>query len=180
MSLAFQLKAGGQKSPPQTIQVGDHFFQREKIYKHDFFAVTALYKPQPPVNNHTKPFPKKIILKWSRSTSFCAFPLSWLGRWITRHELSILKRLQPLANIPRLIGPYKSHGLLYEYIEGVSLDSKPAIPDDFFDQLEEIIQAVHKQNIAYLDLNKKGNILLGKDNKPYLIDFQISWYYKNL
>ena len=61
---------------------------------------------------------------------------------------------------------------------GVSLDSRPKIPDDFFDRLEGILHAIHARKIAYLDLNKRGNILLGPDNKPYLIDFQISWYHE--
>ena len=29
-------------------------------------------------------------------------------------------------------------------------------------------------------MNKKGKILLGHDNKPYLIDFQISWYHEKM
>ena len=33
---------------------------------------------------------------------------------------------------------------------------------------------VHKRNVAYADLNKRENIIVGNDGLPYLIDFQIS------
>jgi hypothetical protein len=182
MHLALQLKASRGNNPPQVIQIDNHFFQREKVFKHDFFAVTALYQHRPPqqsIEESSNPLPQKIILKWSRSTDFLGLPLAWLGRWISHRERTILKHLQPLPSVPRLIGPYQSHGLLYEYIEGVSLDSRPDIPEMFFDQLQQILTDIHARNIAYLDLNKKGNILLGKDNKPHLIDFQISWHHAN-
>lgn len=182
MSIAHQLKACGQKSLPQAIQWGDILFKIEKVFKHDFFAATALYQRDPnqenaPTERHaSRPIPQRLILKWSRSTDFLGLPLGWLGQWITHHEQGVLKQLQGLEGIPLFIGPYQSHGFLYEYIEGVSLDSRPKIPDDFFDQTETILNNIHARNIAYLDLNKKGNILLGQDNKPHIIDFQISWY----
>ena len=40
------------------------------------------------------------------------------------------------------------------------------------------MEAIHDCNVCYVDMNKRGNILLGDDGRPYLIDFQISLYFK--
>ena len=35
---------------------------------------------------------------------------------------------------------------------------------------------MHKEGMAYVDLHKPENIIVGEDDSPYLIDFQISYY----
>jgi hypothetical protein len=40
--------------------------------------------------------------------------------------------------------------------------------------LAALLQRVHRRGIAYVDLHKRENILVGEDGRPYLIDFQIS------
>ncbi len=37
--------------------------------------------------------------------------------------------------------------------------------------------AIHERNIAYVDANKRENILYGEDGRPWLIDFQISFFH---
>jgi len=37
-----------------------------------------------------------------------------------------------------------------------------------------LFEALHARNVAYVDSNKRENILYGVDGKPWLIDFQIS------
>jgi hypothetical protein len=44
----------------------------------------------------------------------------------------------------------------------------------FFPMLEALLRRVHQRGIAYVDLHKRENILVGEDGRPYLIDFQIS------
>ena len=91
-----------------------------------------------------------------------------------RREIANLEAVQGLKRVPRLVGKYGLEGFLYEYVPGKPLSEKPAIPDDFFDRLGEVVKAVHGREMAYVDLNKRGNILLGDDGGPWLIDFQIS------
>ncbi len=174
MSIGYQLKACGKSGLPKTIEIDRFLYNRRVVYKHDFFAATAMYEldRQCEGGDHVAP---KVILKWSRKRDFCGFPLAWLGRLINDHEEGVLKRLQGIRGIPKLIGPYREFGLLYEYVEGESLDEKPLLPDTFFDELENVIQRIHQRRVAYVDMNKRGNILLGEDGKPYMIDFQISW-----
>ncbi|MCS7271215.1 MAG: hypothetical protein NZ703_09025, partial [Gemmataceae bacterium] len=33
----------------------------------------------------------------------------------------------------------------------------------------------HRRGVAYVDLHKRENIIVGNDGQPYLVDFQISW-----
>jgi len=118
-----------------------------------------------------------VVLKLGRRADFLGIPLYWLGQNGSDHEISILKKLQNIPGIPRFLVPYGKIGLIYEYIEGISLDeNNNKLPDDYFDRLEQILHQIHRRKVAYLDMNKRGNLLLGTDNLPYMIDFQISWY----
>jgi serine/threonine protein kinase len=49
-----------------------------------------------------------------------------------------------------------------------------SLPAGFLDELEGLLQAVHERGVAYVDLEKPANILLGDDGRPHLVDFQIS------
>ena len=49
------------------------------------------------------------------------------------------------------------------------------MPDDFFPRLGRLIEAMHERGMAYVDLEKPDNVLVGDDGGPYLFDFQISW-----
>ena len=186
MTIGHQLIACGRKPIPDFIQLGRHQYKRSALFKHDFFAATTLYTfqkthPDTPAQTH-KTFsfpddspPEKIILKIARCSDFLGLPLSWLGRLIRDHEWTVLKKLRGIPGIPVPLNTFENTGFIYTYIEGCSLDSKPKLPDDFFDRLETILRNIHRRHVAYIDLNKRGNILLCPDGKPALIDFQISF-----
>jgi hypothetical protein len=42
-------------------------------------------------------------------------------------------------------------------------------------RLRQLLQEVHRHNVAYVDLHKAENVLVGADGRPYLFDFQISY-----
>lgn len=144
-----------------------------RTFKHDFFAATGLYEAaDQPAQGSQKP--ERIVLKLNRIQSFLGIPLAWVGRVLKQREFGLLQRLQSLEQVPQLIGEYGRNGFVYWYIQGHSLDENPPLPDSFFDDLKHLLGQIHRQGICYLDLNKRGNILIGIDNRPYLIDFQIS------
>ena len=64
--------------------------------------------------------------------------------------------------------------LAFGFIEGKALKffPKSSIEKDFFLKLEKNVKAMHSKNIVHLDLRNLGNILVGKDGHPYIIDFQ--------
>jgi len=178
--ITHQLQAWGRYQWPHQIKITGHSYQLSKVLKHDFFAFTALYELlDSALQSNDKP-PAKIVLKLARRSDFLGMPLGWLGRLITEHEISILTRLDHIQQVPRFLARYGDTGFTYEYIEGQSLDENPPLSDEFFDRLEEILRKIHNCRIAYIDLNKRGNILLGYDNSPYIIDFQISYYFPSL
>ncbi len=100
------------------------------------------------------------------------------ARWLLAREYRAYLRLQGLAGIPKLFGKIDRDAFILEYIDGVPLSafSRDAhIPVEFFDTLTELVQGIHSRGVVHSDLKHKKNILVGKDARPYLIDFGTSW-----
>ncbi len=176
---AYQLYACGRKGFPRNITVRDRTYQLEKILKHDFFAATAIYQIAPVPQTAQGQAPDKIILKISRQEHFLGLPLRWLGKMLCEHEISILNRLSRLDCVPHLLSRYDQTGFIYGYIDGSTLDDVTAVPDDFFDKFVVVLRQIHKADIAYVDMNKRSNIIVAPDGSPRIIDFQISLYIDN-
>jgi predicted Ser/Thr protein kinase len=160
--------ACGRVELPQQINCKGKTWELEKIFKHDFFACTGRY-----LCEQTQ---ERIVLKIGRLQSFLGIPCAWIGRFLRNREIQILKQLQDIDQFPNIIKLYGRNGVIYRYIEGKTPDEKPSVPDDFFDQLQSLLETIHQRNICYLDMNKRGNILVGQDGRPYVIDFQISMF----
>jgi hypothetical protein len=158
--------ACGEAGLPKQIYCEGKPWQLDTVFKHDFFACTGRYR-----NENAN---KQIVLKISRLQSFLGIPCAWIGHFLRNREIGILRQLDDLDQVPQTIKPFGQNGLVYRYIEGHSLDEKPDLPDDFFEQLQTLLATIHQRKICYMDLNKRGNILAGKDGRPYVIDFQIS------
>lgn len=167
-----QLRACGRNKLPLQININNQDYNLAKVFKHDFFAATALYV------NHIESSPSNendaIVLKISRCGDFLGIPLAWLGQWLCQHEVAVLRKIQREKDVPVLLDTYRQTGFLYRYIPGTSLDEKPQLPHDYFERLEGLLKRIHARRVAYIDMNKRGNILLGEDNLPKMIDFQIS------
>ncbi len=71
-------------------------------------------------------------------------------------------------------GKCQRHAVAHDYIEGHPLRWQDRVDGDFFNQLFDTLQIIHQRNIAYVDLNKWENIIVGESGLPHLIDFQIS------
>lgn len=169
--LSNDLYACGGGGLPGEITLGQTAWRLVRTFKHDFFAATGLYESMGGKEA------RQAVLKVNRRQPFFGISLEWLGRCLCSRETGILEQLQDMDQVPRLLGKWEQTGFVYEYIEGKSLDEKPPLPDSFFDDLEKLLERIHRRNICYLDMNKRGNILVGKDGRPYLIDFQISLYF---
>ncbi len=161
------LTALGKRCLPEFLDLDDLRFVQRHVYKNDFFAATALYEANG----------RKVILKVQRQAPFLLIPLSWVGRILARREEAMLRRLSDVAGAPRLIDRWGPTGLIREYIEGCTLSQCACLPDDFHERLRDLIGEVHRRDMAYVDLEKRDNVLIGADGKPYLIDFQIAWYW---
>lgn len=159
--------ACGEAGLPQQINCSGKPWRLETVFKHDFFACTGRYL--------CEQTDERVVLKIGRLQSFWGIPCVWIGRFLHNREIKILKRLDDLDQVPKIIKTFGRNGLIYHYIAGKTLDEKPNLPDDFFGQSQALLEKIHQRNICYMDLNKRGNIIVGTDGRPYLIDFQISW-----
>ncbi len=165
MTIPPSMTALGRRSLPREIDVAGRRYVQRRIFKNDFFAVTALYEGEG----------GKVILKVHRQASFLLMPLGWVGRLLAGRERAAFERLCDLEGVPMLIGRWGPTGIVREYIEGHPLARGERVPDDFHPRLRRLIDSVHKRGIAYVDLEKRENVLVGDDGRPYLFDFQISW-----
>lgn len=150
---------------PERIEVDGRTYVHVKTYKHDFFAATGRYQGEA----------RQVILKLSRHTAFLGIPLQLVGRCLSRHEAIRLRSVHDLEGVPAFVGMYGATGMVHEFVPGHELQKGEMVADDFFDRLARLIQQMHLRDFAYVDLEKRENILVGDDGRPYLIDFQISW-----
>lgn len=160
------LRALGREKLPATLSLLKGKFRFVRLFKHDFFAVTALYEG--PTG--------KAVLKVGRKVDFLGLPCGWIGRLLTNREVNQYRRLQDLDAVPRLLGRWGKHGFAHAYVEGHPMQKGERVGDDFFGRLRDAIDAIHRRDVAYVDLEKPQNVIVGDDGRPYLIDFQIAWH----
>lgn len=131
----------------------------------------------PAVHLVTDPDGRQWVLKTYRDSPW------WfrhtIGRWLTAREARSLARLAGLPGIPGACSRLSGHGLLMSYVPGRSLrelgrQPAPALGKGFFLALEELVRRMHERGVAHLDLRHAGNVLVGEDGSPVLLDFQSS------
>ena len=162
----YSLRALGQSDLPKSFILNGIPYQHEKAVKHDFFAATAFYLSSAG---------ERVVLKIGRTQDYAGLPLLWLGRWLCNREIRFYQACQDLPNVPKFLGRVGKTGFVHAYVPGHPLSKEQPIPNDFFDDLAQLLQELHRRNIAYVDTNKPQNILQGDDGRPHLIDFQISF-----
>ncbi|MEW6250084.1 MAG: hypothetical protein AB1716_05515 [Planctomycetota bacterium] len=167
---------------PAHLACGGRAYSHVATFKHDFFAATGLYRRDivggasgaPQCSGSGAAEADLAVLKLNRTGGFFGLPLRWAGRFLARREIALYRAAAGLRGVPDLLGPVGDTGLMHAYVPGHPLDRREQVGDAFFDELLALLRALHARGIAYVDLNKRQNILMGDDGRPYLIDFQIS------
>ena len=159
------LLALGQEPPPAEVELDGARYGLSRVFKHDFFAYTALYEGRA----------GRIVLKIGRKAPFLGLPLGWIGRLHSWHESEVFREVQDLEIVPRFTGRWGEHGVTHEFVEGHPLERGERVSDEFFALLAAGLAEIHRRGLAYVDLEKCENVLVGSDGRPYLFDFQISW-----
>ena len=150
--------------------VGGHPYRRAEILKHDSWAATAIYDGSD----------GRIVCKFNRRQSVFGLPMRWLGRLLARREGRMLALLADLPNVPDGCGPIRAGGRVLDnavghaYVPGHPLGRTERVNDEFLPRLGRLLAEMHRRRMAYVDLHKAENIIVGDDGQPYLIDFQIS------
>lgn len=159
---------------PETLDIDESSYAFERILKEDFFSVNALYRHESG---------RRFVLKLSDHRFLFGALFRPIAMLTMRHEYKIYTRVADIRGIPALGPRYGSRGYLHEYVEGKTLfelGKRYRLPDDFFDELARIIREVHERRVFYVDLKKKGNIILDENGKPALIDFHLSQHFGKL
>jgi hypothetical protein len=165
------LRALGPHSAPARIEIAGKQYRKIEDLKHDSWAATSMYEG---------PGTERIVCKFQRQQSLFGLPMGWLGKLLARHELEILQRLADLPNVPRPCGPVHvggvaaSHAIARSFIPGHPLQRGERVRNDFFPTLSRLLAVIHRRQMAYVDLHKRENIIVGDNGDPFLIDFQIS------
>ncbi len=163
-------RALGANDPPQQITVGNQNYRCAEIFKHDSWAATARYENQ----DH------RIVVKFNREQSIFGLPMKWLGRWLANRERHMLELLDDVAGVPKSCGNIIVNGQVcrtadgHDFVDGRPLKTGDVPNDQFLPKLLELIDQMHAHQIAYVDLHKAENVLVGQDGNPYVFDFQIS------
>ncbi len=165
------LRALGNAEPLDRVEVGGSRYCVESILKHDSWAATAIY---------AGPGDERIICKFNRVQPAFGMPMAWLGRILARRESGFLRRLAHLELIPDDLGPVAVDGhplanaVARRYIAGEAFRDSAQVDAAFFAELRRLLDAIHASGVAYVDLHKRENIIVGRDGRPHLVDFQVS------
>lgn len=165
------LLALGKQSLPLRVKVACQTYELKAPLKHDFWAATAIYSGAK----------GDIVCKFHRNSLLHCSPVSWLGRWLARRERWFLTRFGHLPGVPGCGAPVAVDGrtlpnaVARPFVPGHPIQRGERLSEAFFNKLADLLQALHAGNAAYVDLNKRENVLVGSDGQPYLFDFQISF-----
>jgi len=152
---------------PGEVLVEGRNFRHRQTFKYDFFAATGLYESADAAT--------QVVVKIYRCRRFFGLPMQWLGKLSVSHEARLYRMLDDLPGIPKFHGFVGPTGFAHKFIPGHPLKKAATVNDDFFDKLKILLEEIHRRQVAYVDLNKPENVLLGQDENPYLVDFQISF-----
>jgi len=106
-------------------------------------------------------------------------PYLWrkLGEAAIRREEEIYSRLHGIAGIPQCLGLLEEKHLVLERVPGNSYRQRQHEIDDhelFFVRLLKTLKEMHAAGVAHGDLKRKDNLLVGPDERPYIIDFGLA------
>ena len=96
-----------------------------------------------------------------------------VGPMSARREARALEQLRGVRGVPRLLRRVGRDALLLEYVPGISAREVPrgGLPPEFIDQFYRLVDRLHEAGVAHCDLRSRGNVLVGADGEPYLVDF---------
>ena len=100
-----------------------------------------------------------------------------IGRFLLWRECKAYRRLKGLKGIPTCYRVIDGLALVIEEISGRNiegLESEGGLSEEFFEQLQEVVEKVHSRGLAHCDLKRAPNTLLGHDGRPYLVDWSAS------
>ncbi|QDU84697.1 serine/threonine protein kinase [Planctomycetes bacterium Pla163] len=113
-----------------------------------------------------------------RTVSTRGLVLPFVGRLLLARERRALAALGGLDGTPVLLecrpGEDPRRVLRRGWIEGEPLWAATELPRDWFERAEELVAAVHLRGVRHNDLHKEQNLVVRRDGRPALLDFQLA------
>jgi serine/threonine protein kinase len=100
-----------------------------------------------------------------------------VGRFLIWREKKAYRKLKGVKGIPRYYHVIGGLAIVLEQISGRTiegLESEKPLGEDFFKDLQEVVESFHEHGLAHCDLKRAPNILMGDDNEPYIVDWSSS------
>ena len=95
-------------------------------------------------------------------------------------EYAAYQRLQGVEGVPACYGLLAGRYLLMEFIDGTAYRHATwQDRDQWFAGLLLVIQNFHARGVSHGDLKSKTNLIVGSDQKPYVIDFGTTFLHKD-
>jgi tRNA A-37 threonylcarbamoyl transferase component Bud32 len=97
-----------------------------------------------------------------------------VGRFLIWREKRAYRKLRGLMGVPKLYREIGGLALVFEQIQGRSLENlekETQLSENFFKELRDLVTEVHERGLAHCDLKRAPNVLLGKDGQPYILDW---------
>lgn len=119
---------------------------------------------------------EQIVAKDFRRSDFLFRVI--VGPILIRREFGALRNLTGVVGIPQLVCKIDRFALAMEHIQGISLEQvRPgSLDNEFYCELEKIIDNMHSRGVAHCDLRSRGNVMLGNNGRPYVVDFAACVY----
>ena len=109
------------------------------------------------------------------------FIIKTINAFLIKREYKVLKQIQHIKGVPKVF--FYNKGIFMKFYKGVNIrdfmNTPTKIKVEFHSQLLEIIQNLHNEGIAHCDLKRKENILILEDQSFVILDFGISYRYRN-
>lgn len=101
-----------------------------------------------------------------------------VGPILIRREYGALRKLIGVQGVPQFAGRLDRYALAMQHIPGTSLDriSPGTLGSGFYAELTRVIIDMHSRGVAHCDLRSRGNVMLGDDGSPYVVDFAACVY----
>ena len=160
------LRALGKDDLPETIELAAGTFRHVRTLQHSFFAATGLYADERG---------EQRLFKAARQAPLFGLPTRFLGRILTRRELALYEACRGIDGTPDAFEAVGDAALARPFIAGHPLARGERVDDEFFPRLQALLAELHARDVAFVDLQKCDNVLVGDDGRPHLFDFQASW-----
>lgn len=113
-----------------------------------------------------------------RDASDAAIAVRWLARRLLAREARALLALAGTNGVPRLVS-VNANMLEREYLAGAPMQDGQPRHVSYFHEAASILRTFHRLGVVHNDLAKEPNLLVTKDGKPAIIDFQLAGCFRS-